>query len=943
MTHNNGYHIISSLPPTKEWKQREELKRLGPTIIVAIDARGASVAKRLASLLRTNTRVTTPEGDQALRERFAFLQVQRDPDSGSLSTEVQAIKVEPSSQLWDLSVIDSLDRPFEVGMPRSFNNALDEAVKQVLSYTKVREELRQSGIAVRPSHLNVFFVGSIIEQEELPTIDDQGQDVYDALVATMKQQIETKLDELRRLANQTRNYAADSASLETVVRGAFLTLILPDSRFAAKQALQGNGTVLGDLLQVDQVGRPTFTQSRLQQGFAEFSEPPLHFCSLYTSHDEDGAWYEAEQLANAVAGAIYGLTMSELLDHSLCRTQLGLQDMSVSPYDRLLTVAATRSSFPKADLLDYAALSYGATLIEQLIPAPTMEEGATEGIRSSTARLLKFGELRTLLERPLGNSWDRQGRPRRLTRAALAAQPPDLLEHIKEPRRRLFQGWDEFARMALAELERYDDLSIYLEEIDVNGNRRQFVDEDNRPIQLTAPDGGTFIYNDEELFAEWHGWRKRLDTTIGDEPAEIIWRIDVLRAEVEQTFWGNVPQGVKVSGTTYVELLLDEVERQTIELRHLVERASLASAPVANSLEDELAQAQERSRQRVELGPIVALSSAVASVASYLFIGARDAGVELGGLLQQPDLTVALLEYDVQLGLPGAVQLGVICGLVVLAAGMIFRQFQLFRALQSIKAYAALVRRKFALRMYADELWRLEGVPDQMEQFVDYLRREADVHHEVARRFQERLRERATKVAERGFRDVTEYIPMTGGGPMEIYRQRLAPNLAQYLRSDLAHLRREAQALGNLTEGVLSAEHRPMMVERAERHLHRLVLGDRNVAESHAGAGLRHIAYRSAQRDLDIIAAENLTHALIERATELRGRTPLLVNLGFRPGQETFHQAYTIAPLAGSSQQPDLQDTIEVRSIDPQMIMYVRVVSRIWPRIFDSAELRLHP
>ena len=48
------------------------------------------------------------------------------------------------------------------------------------------------------------------------------------------------------------------------------------------------------------------------------------------------------------AGAHFALMQSELLENGTCATQLGLRDPYAGPYERVVSIAATRSSLPRA-------------------------------------------------------------------------------------------------------------------------------------------------------------------------------------------------------------------------------------------------------------------------------------------------------------------------------------------------------------------------------------------------------------------------------------------------------------------------------------------------------------------------------------------------------------------------------------------------------------------
>lgn len=929
-----------------------DLLRLGPTIIVAIDRRGAQVAKRIASLLRANERGASETGDAAVRDRFSFLEI-TDPAVDGLATEVQAIIIEPSSQLWDVAQANWKDRTFKVEPPRSFIEALDTAVKRVLSYTDVRDTLHDRNIKIRSSILSVFFVGSLVEQEMLAPSDGDDQTPSNAvsLVEQLAQQIDMKLRRLQFLAEQTRNYAADSASLTMVVRGAFLSVLLPDSMYIAGQALQRNGLAIGRLLDMH-TGSGLYMRSGGNgsiPGELPHDEPPLHFCSLHTGHDEDGAWYPPEQMANVLASAIFSLLMSELLDHAQCRGQLGLQDPYLSPYDRLVTIAGTRSSFPRADLLDYAALRYGSYLINQLIPRPVLlvERSAEVSVGERALEIMRHYRLRALLSRPVGDRWDSHGSPCSLTEVAQQAASPDLLRLIPYPRHQLFEPWEAFTRRALNQLEHLDLLSGYLQEStpDQPDVGYRFVDDDNRPVSLPLPDGTMITYAQREVLREYHIWRVRLDGLIGSDPLELRSRLDALRLEIDRACWGEVPAPMRLSGITYCYTLLDQVQEQANELRTLVESGNQPAGPTAEELAEQLEQARARCSEHMDLGPIAGMAVCFAILASYLLFALRDVpeGGLIGNLVRGPTLRFTLPAVELPFLLPPAVMLGALAGLILALVGVLLRQLQFYRAMSSIKTYTRQIRRKYALQMYADEQRRLDQVAPAIEQVLEFLRRTLTSYEAAARATSATLLQRAEQIERRGFRDVTEFIPASRGDALSIYQRLIAPNETRHAATDLPELRRLAQEAGSITENVRSEDLTDELDAEARQRFRDLVLGEASTNEHSPRAQLRHIAYRSVQRDLDLIAAQSVTEAFAERAAALAERTPLMMSLSLRLGQETFPHAYLITPVSGSSHEPDLLDTTEVRSLDAQTIMYVRIVSRIWPRLFDGARVELTP
>jgi hypothetical protein len=908
---------------------------LTPTIVVALDQQGADVAERLASLVRANIRGPRDSNAAAVRERFGFIRLLHDPDT-PVVTEVQAIAVDPSERLWNVADETWQYHPLRDRRAVSFAAALRQVISDVLHYTLAEEELRDRNIMVQPSNLNVFFIGALVHSAPL-TLDEslvQALGASDASAPSwLSQDVERRLDEIRAIAERVRLYAEESASLDLVVRGAFLSLVLPvDSYGLARESIQRHGTTLGKLLTppgaaeyVDLVG---------------YKEPALHFCALYTDHDERGAWYDAQQLTNMIASAIFALMQSELLENGTCATQLGLRDPYAGPYERMVSIAATRSSLPRADLLDYASLQYGAYLLDRLLPQSDGPLSSAERaqVKPIVDELICQRELRALVQRGDDPPWDKLGQPSLLSSLAIDAAyvPPDLRELIPAPRASWRSAWTAHVHTTLRELTRLDQLSVYL---DV-----PLVGDDGASLPLGLPDGaGAFTYDQEPLLLAWHRWRQAMDGRVNHpDDGEVMRRIAAVCQELDRRFWGASPKGVPLSGARYCAVLLELLNESMREAQGLLRGHHLPSPPSATELETELERARERGLVRVGMSVLVALALLFVPLALYLLLAIRTSAADdrFAAFLRRPPLTLALPNLDWIIEVPIVLMVAALLGLGLLAIGLIVRQWQTLQAISGIRAYARLIRRKYALLMYRDEQQLLDSIPEQILIYRQFLQRSLQETQAAARRAAERLRERATAISDRGFRDISEYLPTVRGGPQEIYQRLIQPRMADHADGDLPRLRRDAQELCPFAGASVQTDEQAIE-QRAHDAIRSLVLGDPEVSEQDRRARLRYLAYQSLQHDLEEVVQQTVTQATLQRAQDLQERTHLMLRTGYRQGVFAYQRAYLVAAIRNTDEKPELAEIISVRGLDQDTVMYARVANAVWPRLFEGAGVEL--
>lgn len=908
---------------------------LTPTIVVALDAQGAEVAERLASLVRANIRGPRDSNAAAVRERFGFIRLLHNPDT-PVVTEVQAIAVDPSERLWNVADDTWQYHPLHDQRAVSFATALRQVISDVLHYTLAEEELRDSNIMVQPSNLNVFFVGALVHSPPL-TRDESLASAVGAPdpsdPAQISQDVERCLDEIRTIAERVRFYAEESASLDLVVRGAFLSLALPvDSYGLARESIQRHGTTLGKLL--------TPPGAAEYADLVGYKEPPLHFCSLYTDHDERGAWYDAIQLTNSIASAIFALMQSELLENGTCATQLGLRDPYAGPYERVVSIAATRSSLPRADLLDYASLHYGAYLLEHLLPSGDGPLSSAERARVKPIvdELIRQRELLALVHRDDDSPWDSHGQPRLLTRLATDAvyTPPNLRELIPVPHASWRSVWSTHIRATLAELTRLDQISGYLD--------LPLVDGDGAPLPLDLLDqSGTFTYDQEPLLLAWHRWRQAVDGRVNHpEDGEVMQRITTVCQELDSRFWDDAPKGVPLSGVRYCSVLLELLNESMREVQAVMRNHQLPSPPSAAEIETELERARDRGLVRVSMSILVALALLFVPLVLYLLLAIRASAANdrFATFLRRQPLTLTLPSLGWIIEMPIVLMVAALFGLGLLAVGLIIRQLQALRAISGIRAYAHLIRRKYALLMYRDEQQLLDSIPKQILDYRQFLFRSLVATQVASQQAAERLRERATAISDRGFRDISEYLASVRGGPQEIYQRLIRPHMADYADGDLPRLRRDAQELCPFADAPVQTDVQEIE-QRARAAITDLVLGHPEVSEHDPRARLRYLAYRSLQHDLEEVVQQTVTQATLQRAQDLHERTHLMLRTGYRQGVFAYQRDYLIAAIRNVDEKPMLAESISVRGLDQDTVMYARVASAVWPRLFEGAGVEL--
>lgn len=915
---------------------------LVPTVVVALDEQGAAVAQRVVSLLRAHIRGGTGRAAEAVRERFRFIHLTHDPSDPAL-TNVQALAVDPSAQMWNIAQSWHV-QPLRQQRALSFGTALKQAIRDVLSYPTVEEELRDQHIMVQPSHLNVFFAGALVHQapptlEELSaqTSDSDQAGDSDPFTVQLNTLVQERLETIRDITTQVRAYAEESASLDLVVRGAFLSLVLPeDSYEIARDSLQQHGTAFGQLLH--------HSAGAVRVDSYDYKEPPLHFCAFYTDHDERGAWYEPVQVTNMIASAIYALMQSELLDHGICAMQLGLRDPYAGAYERIVSITATRSSVPRADLLDYAALSYGAQLLERLLPPVSGPLSGAERtqFREDVETWVEYPALLSLIEHdaPLCTP---QGLPRQLSAIGANADypPPELGQLIPEPRVRWWRRWLPQVQLLLDELTRLHQLSDYLD--------TELVNADNSPLPLPTADGGTFTYDQEPLLREWHRWRQAMDERVNHpSDGEVMRRANRLTNHLEQAVWGDLPKHINLSGTRYAWVALELAGELLSQVQGQMRRRTTPSLPTAAELQQELLQVRQRSIMRAHIGPIVVLTLIFWPLLGYLLLAIRTSPSAdlLTTALRRPSLTLTIPWLQTTLSFSMVFLIASGGALLLLLLGLLLRQWQTLRALRSIRSYARLIRRKYALLQYRDEQRIIEQALSDLQDYRRFVSQTIQSALEAARRAAEQLRERATAISDRGFHDVSEYLPMVRGGPLEIYERRVQPQLQDYAVRDLPVLRREAREAHLLINAPVTDDQAAIQ-QRSDEFITRLVLGNAQVSEQDPQAGLRYLAYHTLQRDLEEVVQQTVTQVIAGRAQDLQQRTHSMVRTGYhatRIGVQHIiptQQDYLVADVHATGELSDLVETAPVRGLDNETVMYVRIMNGVWPRLFEGAGVTL--
>lgn len=904
-----------------------------PTVVVALDEHGRRVCERLASLLRAHVRDVDADRAAAIRERFSFIRLMGDYPR----TEVQAISIDPSERLWNIGIDSWSYSAFTTEEPIAFGAALREAIRRVLNYRLVEEDLRERNIHVLPSHLNIFFTGALIPAVPEVVASFQLNPDDGSAFQALSDAVVHELEDIERITMAVCAYADQSASLDRVVRGAFLSLALPEDTFSSiRDVLAPHGVKFGRLLSPRMEGE--------RQGLRGYREPPLHFCSLYANHDEGGAWYDSDQMANTMASAIYALMQSELISNNRCAGQLGLRDPYAGPYDRITTIAAMRSAPPSADLLDYSALNYGAYLLNELLPPAASSINARErmAMRPIIDKLLDQEGLARLVARNNDLLFDRYGLPTQLSVLATNAgyEPPDLWNLIPEPQLSWFTRWSHHVEQTLSRLHHLEQLSTVLDQ--------PWTDDKQVPVQLLRSDGsGSFTYEDEQLLLNWHRWRRSVDDAI-DEPktGEVNRRIAALSTELDRVLWGAVPEGMHLSGSRYCFVMLTLAADTLVDVYQQLEWRRPVAPPTDQDLADELERVRQRSSVRASIAPIIAMALVFFPLLLYLCLAIRDSAANdrLAVFLRRPgwELGTALFgSWHVVISM--SVLVAGLGAVVVLILGWLTQHWQTRQALRGLREYAQLIRRRFGIRLYQEEHEQLQRLFQQIMGYREFLQRYlqglAEGVHGAPERRQagatQILRERSEGVGRYGFRDLSEYLPMAHGGPIAVYNQHIAPRMAAHVPEDLQRLRRYAREHASFLDVAMSDD--PQAIHAATRELiNRLVLGDPQATERDPAAGLRFIAYDTLRGDLEELAAQTITQQFLQRARDLQERTHLMLRTGYRPGGAAYSQSYLVASLPDIGEVPDLAETILVRGFDHEAVMYVRVLSGLWPSLFEG-------
>jgi hypothetical protein len=1011
---------------------RTDALQFTPTIIIAIDPFGKQVARRLASLLRANASDRSSDASQALRERVAFIEVAEATDQATslAPAQVNAVRLEYSADLWrlDQAYVPPSFVPGPTG--EQLHTVFAGAVRQVLSYVDARETLRESGLAIRPSMLQVFVVGSLFSDDMERNLDAlMGQYLLGALGAptvdqstvadaartsamnAVAHQVEAKLRSLEQIARITRAWAKDAAAMSGVLRGGFLVMPLPDNAGVARELVGRYGSLIGQLLERPlghlagivmpadaahagehpgrQRSQAIITALR-ESTHSAYDEPLLQFLSLHQTYDESTAHYGSEQLSRAVAGAIYGLVMSELFDTDTGRFQLGLQEISATPYDRLITIAASRAAFPKADLLDYAALQYGAYLVGRLMPQRAPNQEQAERLRDWIGSELKLVDLRQTIGASDAGAVAQRVAARR-AHMIRQTRPPDLRRLIALPRFNPFEPWARLVRRAFDQIEELHQVLIAIQpalatQAQVIGQIQQHLPRvpdaaalaaalgavgvntvfaaGAGPIPLSttprsavaAPEVRQRAAADVAVLREWYEWRQRMQAYFVEEAEDVKWRAERLNTMVNDHFWGQIPEPLHDDRAgdaqhiavvpTILSVVGHEIAAMTMAITvpgprgaeaERMRRETFAALPRLQS------DARSQLRQRIEPMYLLLLMLVVGTIASYgLFALPPDAPRVVRDLVNQILVIWQVPEWNINLQVPMAVVYGAIPSLVLGVIGGIASIVQSVRIWRLLRRYASDVRRIYQSYLADDERCGLLTIPAYLHTMAEYLRLEHTAHQRVADASIANLEGRAQGIASHGFRDLTEYSPIRGPGVMTVYETYLRRRFAEWAASDLEGLRRLAgRATAQTPYSPEVYEHR--FANKAPDRFNRIIVGDLDAAlgPPHDGS-IRQLAYEPVGRALDVYIRAELTHRLIEYAPELTGEsTPLLLQLAVREQQLTYEQRYLISRIEAVRRQPEFRDAQPVATIDAEMIMYMRLVSRVWPRLFDEAGIRL--
>ncbi|MEI7643687.1 MAG: hypothetical protein WCJ55_05180, partial [Chloroflexales bacterium] len=550
-------------------------------------------------------------------------------------------------------------------------------------------------------------------------------------------------------------------------------------------------------------------------------------------------------------------------------------------------------------------------------------------------QLMAYEDLCALATRDDASLFNQHGEPTQLSRLATNVYaPPDLWQFLPEPRISWLSQWERYHNTALRELERLDGLSRYLD--------MPLVAPDGQPLPLPLPDGtGTFTYDQEPLLREWQRWRIGMDEGIGHpEHGEVMRRVSTLAQEFDQTMWGALPQSLSLSGTRYARLVLEFVREQMAEiqggLQHRVDPVPPDDADLRAALD--LAQRSGRARPSI----LVALAVLLWPTLFYLLdaIRASDANDSLTRVLRQSALSWKLPWIEIIVQIPMTLLLSAIGILTLLLLGLISRQWQTRRALVRMREYTRLIRRKYTVLLYRDEQQRVADIPAKIltyhQGFAQCLDRLTSIAHQASKT----LRERAALIGRNDLQDISEYLPVVQSGPQDLYRKLIQPGMPEQAKHDLPALRRQSQELISLSAAVQGGSTWPTD-QQMQGVIGSLVLGDASVSEQDPRAGLRFLSYQALRGIVNHVSPHGQMALSFAQMGEIQRRAHLMIKPGYRPKRTLHQESYLITPTQDTGASLALAETITVGGLDEQSVIYTRIASDLWPRVFEDEQVQL--